>query len=110
MKFYKSKPPSSINKRVGVKAKPFFRHHKSGVTRIVRDTYGKTSDWFALCKEVKKRDGYRCIFCKAPEDSKNGVFHDVHHIIPLSRGGTTTKSNLGTTCKTCHRKRHKHMT
>jgi HNH endonuclease len=102
-----------IKTKINIKAPstPIFRKRKSGVTRIVRDSYGKKGDWFALGKEIKKRDGYKCIFCSEPEQPKKGIFHDVHHIIRLADGGTNSKSNLGTTCSSCHAKRpgHKHM-
>ena len=89
--------------------KPFFKKSKNGVTKIVRATYGKPSDWYALTKEVKKRDGHKCLFCGKPESSKEGVYHDVHHIKELSKGGTNAKANLATTCKVCHKRRHRHM-
>lgn len=90
---------------------PFFRKRASGVTRIVRDGYGKKSDWYALTAEVKKRDGHKCIFCGKLENPKAGIYHQVHHIVGIAKGGTTCKANLGTTCKECHEKRpgHSHM-
>lgn len=111
-KFYTSKPPAPVVRLSSVKQNPYLRKRKSGVTRIVRDSYGSPSDWFSICKEVKTRDSYKCVFCKAPENPKIGVYHDVHHLIPLSKGGTTTKANLATTCRACHEKRpgHSHMT
>lgn len=91
--------------------RPVFKKRKSGVVKIKRADYGKPSDWFATCKEVKQRDGYKCIFCRKPENPKAGVYHDVHHLKSLARGGTNAKSNLGTTCDDCHKKRpgHSHM-
>ncbi len=84
--------------------KPFMRHRKSGVTRIVRDNYGdKISDWRALAKEVKQRDGNKCVQCSSTEEL------DVHHIVPLSKGGRTVKSNLITLCKYHHEGKHSHM-
>lgn len=108
--FYKSKPPPAIPKPVGVRSKAYVRT-RYGASRIVTDTYGSKTDWFALSKEIKKRDNYKCIFCGKPEDPKAGVFHDVHHIKRLADGGTTTRANLGTTCEDCHKKRpgHSHM-
>ena len=87
----------------------YFARNKSGVTRIKRDTYGK--DWFALAKEVKQRDNFKCQHsgCDVTENPKEGVYLHVHHIIPLSRGGTTTKANLMSLCKLHHSKKHKHL-
>ena len=31
---------------------------------------------------------------------------EVHHILPVSRGGTNAKSNLMSVCKSCHNKLH----
>lgn len=109
-KFYTPTPVANT-KPVGVRARPINRTKKSGVTRIVRDSYGKPSDWWALCAQVRKRDKGCCIFCGAPENPKGGVYHDVHHIKRLADGGTTTMSNLGLACELCHTKRpgHSHM-
>lgn len=87
------------------------KKRKSGVSKIKRADYGRPSDWYALCKEVKARDRYCCVFCGKPENPKAGVYHDVHHLRSLSRGGTNSKVNLATTCDSCHRKRpgHSHM-
>jgi 5-methylcytosine-specific restriction protein A len=92
--------------------KPIFRRNKSGVTRIVRDSYSNKNagtSWYEISKAVKVRDMYCCVSCKTPEKPKLGVYHEVHHIKPLSRGGTTTKANLITLCKACHDRRHPHL-
>lgn len=89
--------------------KPFIRHHKSGVSRIVRANYNtnqygqdKKAEWWRISGEVRKRDNNRCIWCGKPASQ-------VHHIKPLSRGGLTVKANLGCVCDECHDKRHPHM-
>lgn len=85
----------------------YFSHRAGGVTRIKRDSYG--GEWFAFCAKVRERDHGQCVFCKAPEDKRNGEYHDVHHLIPLERGGRTVMSNLALTCKKCHERRHPHL-
>jgi len=50
-----------------------------------------------------KRDGYRCRICGSTER-----LH-VHHIVPLSRGGTHALENLITLCYRCHATQHEHM-
>jgi 5-methylcytosine-specific restriction endonuclease McrA len=78
-----------------------------GAAVIQRDTYGKPSEWYALCKRVHERDGHRCCFCKAPEyPLVPGVYHQTHHILALSRSGTTSMANLITVCKDCHKTKH----
>lgn len=34
---------------------------------------------------------------------------EVHHILPVSKGGGDEQKNLITLCKKCHKKRHKDM-
>jgi 5-methylcytosine-specific restriction endonuclease McrA len=88
----------------------FIRKRKSGVSRIVRDSYSNDkTDWYSINKDVKKRDGNRCVACGKLESVSNKICHEVHHIVPLSKGGTTTMRNLCTLCKDCHKKRHRHL-
>jgi 5-methylcytosine-specific restriction endonuclease McrA len=90
--------------------RPFTRRTKGRqVAKVVRDDYGAPHEWFALCKEVKRRDNYCCVKCSEPENPKERLYHDVHHIRPLSKGGMTVKSNLITLCLRCHEQRHAHM-
>lgn len=87
----------------------FTRRRANGTARIKRDSYSNsTTNWWDIRKEVFERDDKKCQSriggraCLKP-----GV--DVHHIIPLSRGGTTTKGNLITVCESCHQARHRHQ-
>lgn len=96
----------------------YFKRNKSGVTRIVRDTYrkkpllntkaAKDDTWWAICKRVKERDQYKCVQCRTPERNEKGGYLHVHHIRELSKGGQTVMSNLISLCELCHQKRHKH--
>lgn len=49
--------------------------------------------------DILKRDLFTCRYCgrKAP-----GVAISVDHIIPVSLGGTSTESNLATSCMDCN--------
>jgi 5-methylcytosine-specific restriction protein A len=82
--------------------RPFIKRSASGVSRITRDEYGP--EWRSTTKAVATREGHSCFDCgtKRPEDGP----YETHHIIPLSRGGTTTKANLIYLCKRHHDKRH----
>lgn len=71
------------------------------VKRIKRKDYSE--DWFKIIEKVKTRDGFKCVICSSKKDL------EVHHIIPLSRGGTNSPTNLITLCETHHNARHKHM-
>jgi 5-methylcytosine-specific restriction endonuclease McrA len=89
--------------------KPFVRKSASGSARIVRDSYSnaKTS-WWDLRKRVVERDGGKCQ-ATVGWNKCGAKAVDVHHIIPLSRGGTSTMGNLISLCKDCHEARHNHM-
>ena len=86
--------------------RPRVKKRVSGSARIIRDSYSNDKvSWWTIRKEVFLRDNKKCQvhvggrICGAP-----GV--DVHHIISLSRGGTTTKANLITVCEEHHQARH----
>lgn len=90
------------------------RKNSHGVASIKRDTYNSVNGftqknaWWDLRDEVWARDKGRCRainggkVCGAPGS-------EVHHITPLSRGGSNTKANLIVVCKPCHDKRHTHL-
>jgi hypothetical protein len=61
-------------------------------------------NWEALRQAVLARDGRMCGNCQ----SHTGPFH-VHHIVPLSRGGTNLMTNLRVLCEDCHKSIHPHM-
>lgn len=63
------------------------------------NNYGK--DWNKARNAAIKRDNGKCNFCGC-----SGDIH-VHHIRPLSRGGTNEPYNLVTLCADCHRREHK---
>ncbi len=87
------------------------RRNAYGVSRIKRDSYSNSNtqtDWWAIQKEVLARDGNKCQ--KVRQGRLCGLHAvTVHHIIPLSRGGTTTKRNLISICKGCHEDTHPHL-
>lgn len=62
-----------------------------------RIVYGK------LRHVVFQRDFYRCLDCGAT--NKETVL-EIDHIIPVSKGGSTTLDNLQTLCKKCNRSKH----
>lgn len=64
-----------------------------------------TEGWSAISKRVMARDGRKCKKCGSV------VGLQVHHIIPISRGGRTIDLNLITLCRVCHAKEpfHKHL-
>lgn len=60
-------------------------------------------NWDEIRQKVLTRDSYKCGNCEQAND-----LH-VHHIIPLSRGGSNRITNLITLCKKCHSLLHPHM-
>jgi 5-methylcytosine-specific restriction endonuclease McrA len=60
-------------------------------------------NWDNLRWWIKRRDNLKCVECGSQKN-----LH-VHHIIPLSRGGSNHPSNLQTLCEDCHTEKHPHM-
>ncbi|RZV12546.1 DNA directed RNA polymerase subunit P/RPABC4 [Natrinema hispanicum] len=61
------------------------------------------SNWNSIRKEVLERDGYQCKSCGETEKELH-----VHHVEPLSEGGSNSKNNLKTLCHPCHEDVHGH--
>ena len=59
---------------------------------------------YQLREEVLRRDGYKCCVCGKTE--KDGVRLEIDHIIPVSKGGQSTISNLQTLCNSCNTKKN----
>ena len=57
-----------------------------------------------LSKEVSDRARHHCTECGATDEELH-----VHHILPLSQGGTHDPDNLITLCRRCHANMHPHM-
>ena len=53
-----------------------------------------------LRQRVLDRDGHRCVNCGSTETL------EMHHVIPLSQGGTNHLDNLQTLCNPCHATTH----
>lgn len=67
----------------------------------VNKTYGRA--WKRIRDNYVKEHPL-CELCE-----KKGVFveaEEVHHIIPVSQGGTHARENLKSLCKSCHTKIH----
>ena len=92
-----------------------FKHTESleGI-RIGETTYSDISviggedygiEWDIIRAEILLRDGYQC---QESDGYCCGVLH-VHHITPLSKGGTNQAHNLITLCVFHHSMKHEHM-
>lgn len=81
----------------------------STVSKIRRTrTQAYTVNWQAVSEAVMRRDGYKCTKCGKTRDQ---VKLEVHHIIPVSRGGITAMYNLTTLCEYHHNRQpfHNHL-
>lgn len=56
-----------------------------------------------LREEIKKRDNYTCCNCNLSIKDEPNLLLEIDHIIPLSKGGITTETNLQTLCWKCNR-------
>ena len=52
-----------------------------------------------LRRRVVERDGLWCVYCGV--NLENGEVH-LDHVVPESRGGSTTYDNLQVTCRKCN--------
>ena len=66
------------------------RRRYGRVWKLIRDSYVKEHPFCERCFELGKL---------TPVD-------EVHHIVPLARGGTHERSNLMSLCRSCHNKIH----
>ena len=92
------------------------RNDEDGSMRMVkrgRDNCGRddvahalkmaAGTWSRLRRAVLERDRYRCTKC-----GKAGRL-EVHHLRPVHQGGTDTRDNLVTRCRTCHLAEHRRV-
>lgn len=86
----------------------------------VRDAYDEQDgyegryppDWEQRRRAVLARDEYTCQRCgeaSGPHAGDEGVTLHVHHVRPLSAGGSNRLSNLVTLCADCHEAEHDHV-
>lgn len=78
-----------------------------------RDTPDKTvsregPEWEQAREAALKRDQCRCQHCTANPAKTPGVDLQVHHILPVDKGGTHDLDNLVTVCNNCHWKLHRY--
>ena len=81
----------------------YCEHHRAK-KKPVKKTVKKASVRSMMRQEarVKMENISDCEDCGAPKQC-------VHHIIPLSEGGTNDRHNLKALCTSCHRQYHKEL-
>jgi len=52
--------------------------------------------------KVLNRDNFKCVFCGKSPATDFGTKLHIDHIIPFSKGGTSTLDNLQTLCEDCN--------
>ncbi len=94
------------------------KRHSSFCGPDCRDAWNVRYVWFRnrapVAWRILCRDQFTCQNCGAAPEFTNehgvvlptGEGLDVHHIVPVSTGGTDHESNLVTLCKACHMERH----
>lgn len=78
------------------------KSHLSGELLALSMTNDRPPDWARRRKKTLERDGYECQNCG------RGKSHnlEVHHVVPIKKGGSNKISNLQTLCKDCHKAIH----
>lgn len=59
----------------------------------------RINEWVKLKKIVFHRDRYTCVYC-------GDTARQADHVIPRSRGGQDSQSNLVASCQTCNHSKH----
>lgn len=59
-----------------------------------------------MARQIKARDGFRCAYCGATEES-SGAPLQLDHLTPRALGGLDVASNLVTCCRSCNSRRQK---
>ena len=54
---------------------------------------------------ILERDNFTCIYCGRSSFEDSAELH-IDHVVPHSKGGTNTASNLVTACKRCNLEKH----
>jgi hypothetical protein len=99
-------PVMSVVTTVGTLVFAFWVANNYSITKVDNSDSESNSypfDWDNIREAVLSRDSHKCGNCGSSDR-----LH-VHHIVPLSKGGSNEIGNLRTLCEGCHKKIHPHM-
>ena len=83
-----------------------FINYLSQIIKTKNSTKGQRALMTSVLREeIKKRDNFTCKYCGNSTYKEPNLLLEIDHIIPISKGGTTTKENLQTLCWKCNRKK-----
>jgi hypothetical protein len=81
-----------------------FIKYLSEVVKFSKSVEGQRALMTSSLREyIKKRDNYTCKICSISSRDVAHLLLEIDHIVPVSRGGLTTESNLQTLCWKCNR-------
>ena len=81
-----------------------FIDYLSGIIKFRKSIEGQRALMTSQLREkIKARDKYTCQICGISTTEEPHLLLEIDHIIPLSRNGLTTESNLQTLCWKCNR-------
>lgn len=99
----KDKKLAELEKEISVRGIRISRLAFSDINVTNPADYG--FDWEILRNQILERDDYTC----RNQDARCNGPLQIHHIRPLSKGGTNKSDNLMTLCKYHHSLKHDHM-
>ena len=59
------------------------------------------TSWNEIAREVERRAGARCEYCRMHQSLQGATFH-IEHIFPICLGGTSDLDNLTLACPSCN--------
>lgn len=81
-----------------------FVNYLSGLVKFRNSMQGQRALMTSKLREqIKLRDNYTCKLCNISTHLEKNLLLEIDHIIPLSKGGVTSESNLQTLCWRCNR-------
>lgn len=83
-----------------------FINYLSSIIKFKKSIAGQRALMTSTLREkIKRRDNYTCQQCGLSINDEPNLLLEIDHIVPLSKGGLTTESNLQTLCWRCNRKK-----